>query len=52
MHELVGPAHFVVFEKFTQIAREKSYDYLLIIYMKNITSTTHFDSARVSISFN
>ena len=37
MHEPVGRVHFVVFEKFTsaylfQIAREKSCDYLLIIY--------------------
>ena len=52
MHEPVGRVHFVVFEKFTsaylfQIAREKSCDYLLIIYTKNITTTTNFDSARV-----
>ena len=44
MHEPVGRVHFVVFEKFTsaylfQIAREKSCDYLLIIYTKNITTT-------------
>ena len=46
----------VVFEKFTraylfQIAREKSCDYL-IIYTKNITTTTNFDSARFFSSFN
>ena len=34
-----------------QIAREKSCDYLLIIYTKNITTTTNFDSARVFSSF-
>ena len=44
MHEPVGRVHFVVFEKFTsaylfQIAREKSCDYLLIIYKKNITTS-------------
>ena len=49
--------HFVVFEKFTiaylfQIAREKSCDYLLIIYKKNITTTTKFDSARVFSSIH
>ena len=53
----VGRVHLVVFEKFTsaylfQIAREKSCDYLLIIYMKNITKTTNFDSARIFSSFN
>ena len=37
LHEPVGRVQFVVFEKFTsaylfQIAREKSFDYLLIIY--------------------
>ena len=37
LHEPVGLVQFVVFEKFTsaylfQIAREKSFDYLLIIY--------------------
>ena len=48
----------VVFQKFTisayllQIAREKSCDYLLIIYTKIITTTTTFDSARVFSSFN
>ena len=55
MHEPV--VHFVVFEKFTsaylfQIAREKSCDYLLIIYTKSITTTTNFDSTRVFSSFN
>ena len=39
LHEPVGRVQFVVFEKFTsaylfQIAQEKSFDYLLIIYMK------------------
>ena len=39
VHEPVGRLHFVVFEKFTsaylfQIAREKSCDYLLIMYLK------------------
>ena len=56
MHEPVGRVHFVVFEKFTsaylfQIAREKSCDCLLIIYTKNMTTTTNFDSARVFSSF-
>ena len=56
-HLPVGLVHFVVFEKFTsaylfQIAREKSCDYLLIIYTKNITTTTNFDSAHVFSSFN
>ena len=37
LHETVGRVQFVVFQKFTsaylfQIAREKSFDYLLIIY--------------------
>ena len=41
MHEPVGRVQFGVFEKFTsaslvQIAEEKSRDYLLIIYTKNI----------------
>ena len=35
-----------------KIAREKSCDYLLIIYTKNITTTTNFDSARIFSSFN
>ena len=57
MHEPVGRVHFVVFEKFTsdylfQIGREKSCDYLLIIYTKNITTTTNFDSAHIFSSFN
>ena len=57
MHEPVGLVHFVDFEKFTiaylfQIAREKSCDYLLIIYTKNISTTTNFDTARVFSSFN
>ena len=57
MQEPVGRVHFVVFEKFTcaylfQIAREKSCDYVLIIYTKNITTTTNFDSVRVFSSFN
>ena len=44
MYEPVGRVHFVVFKKFTsvyffQIARDKSCDYLLIIYTKNITTT-------------
>jgi len=39
MHEPVGQVLFVVFEKFIsayffQIAREKSFDYLLMIYMQ------------------
>ena len=51
MHEPIGRVHFVVFEKFTsaylfQIAREKSCDYLLIIYTKKITITKKFDGAR------
>ena len=51
VHEHVGRVQFVVFEKFTsaylfQIAREKSCVYLLIIYTKNITTTTNFNSAR------
>ena len=38
LHEPIGRVQFVVFEKFMsaylfQIAREKSFDYLLIIYM-------------------
>ena len=42
LHEPVGRVQFVVFEKFTSaylflIAREKSCDYLLIIYMKKRT---------------
>ena len=46
MHSPYGLVRFVVFEKFTraylfQIAREKSGDYLLIIYTKKITSTTN-----------
>ena len=50
MHEPVGRVHFVVFETFTsaylfQIEREKSYDYLLIVYTKN-KATINFDSAR------
>ena len=41
LHEPVGRVQFVVFEKFTraylfQIAREKSFDYLLIIYMQKL----------------
>ena len=58
MHEPVGRVHLVVFEKFKiasaysfQIAREKSYDYL-IIYTKNVTTKTNFDSALVFSSFN
>ena len=44
MHEPVGRVHSVVFEKFTsvylfQIAGEKSCDYLLIVYKKNITTS-------------
>ena len=31
------------------IAREKLCNYLLIIYTKNITATTNFDSARVLV---
>ena len=43
LHEPVGRVQFVVFEKFTsadlsQIAREKSCDYLLIIYMQKFDS--------------
>ena len=43
MHEPVGRVQFVVFEKFTsaylfQIAREKSFDYFLIIYKKQFLS--------------
>ena len=54
MHEPVGRVHVVVFEKFTsaylfQIAREKPCDYLLMIYAKNITTTTNFDSAQVLV---
>ena len=54
MHEPVGRVQFVVFEKFTsaylfQMAREKSCDYLLIRYTKNITTTTNFDSALVLV---
>ena len=57
MHKPVGRVHFLVFEKFSsaylfQIAREKSCDYLLIIYTKNITTTTNFDSARVFSSIH
>ena len=57
VHEPIGRVDFVVFEKFTstylfQIVREKSCDYLLIIYTKNITTTTNFDYARVFSSFN
>ena len=49
--------HFVDFEKFTiaylfQIAREKSCDYLLIIYTKNMSTATNFDTARVFSSIN
>ena len=41
LHEPVGRVEFGVFEKFTsaylfQIAQEKSCDYLLMIYMKNL----------------
>ena len=44
----------MVFEKnmsayLFQTAREKSCDYLLIIYTKKITTTTNFDSARVLV---
>ena len=54
---MAGRVHVVVFEKFTsaylfQTARENSCDYLLIIYTKNITTTTNFDSVRVFSSFN
>ena len=57
MHEPVGRVHFVVFEKFTsaylfQIAREKSCDYLLIIYTKKITTTKKFLTGRAFSSFN
>ena len=57
MHEPIGRVHFVDFEKFTsaylfQIAREKSCDYLLIIYAKNISTATNFDTARVFSSIN
>ena len=57
VHEPMGRVHFLVVQNFTsvylfQIAREKSCDYLLIIYTKNITATTNFDSARVFSSFN
>ena len=57
MHKPVGQVLFAVFEKFTgaylfQIAWEKSCDYLLIIFTKNITTTTNFDSVRVFSSFN
>jgi len=43
MHEPVGRVQFVVFEKFTsaylfQIAREKPFDYFLIIYKKQFLS--------------
>ena len=34
MHEPIGPTQFVVFEKKLQVPREKSGDFLLIIYMK------------------
>ena len=41
LHELVERVQFVVFEKFAsaylfQIARERSFDYLLISYMQKI----------------
>ena len=41
LHEPVGRVQFGVFEKFAsaylfQIAQEKSCDYLLIMYMKNL----------------
>ena len=44
----------MIFEKFTiaylfRIAREKSYDYLLIIYTINITSNEQILTARVSL---
>ena len=57
VHKPTGRVHFVAFEKFKsaylfQIAREKSCDYLLLIYMKNITTTTTFDSLCVFSSFN
>ena len=58
LDECGGPGKWsVVFEKFTsayffQIAQEKSFDYLLIIYTKNITTTTNFDSAHIFSSFN
>ena len=46
MHEPVGRVHFVVFEKFIsaylfQIAREKSFDYLLIMYTKKKLYIVH-----------
>ena len=55
LHEPVGRVHFVVFEKFTSaylflIAREKSCDYLLKIYMKKGTekeNQLNFDTARL-----
>ena len=57
VHDPVGRVHFVVFEKFTsaylfQIGRKKPCDYLLIIYTKNIITTTNFDSVRVFSSFS
>ena len=41
LHEPIGQVQFVVFEKFTsaylsQIARDKSCDYLLTIFMKKL----------------
>ena len=49
-----GLMHFVVFEKFTsaylfQIAREKSCDYLLIIYTKNVTTTKNLTGRAFSL---
>ena len=54
MHQPIGQLQFGVFEKFTspylfQIAREKSCDYLLIIYMKKfgvgLAQETHMHHA-------
>jgi len=49
LHEPAGQVQFVAFEKFTsaylfQIAREKSCDYLLIIYKRQFRS--RFDNFR------
>ena len=53
LHEPVGRAQFGVFEKFTsaylfQIAQEKSYDHLLIVYMTKISRWLSRRNTRVS----
>ena len=55
MHKPLGRVHFVVFEKFTsahlfQIARERSFDYLLIVYMEKCEMVKQKKRTRITQS--